>query len=309
MPLTSDGPHEIEKYNTGAILHLTHGMEVRLIHRKSDKRLHSHDSHRPPITEADYQNEVTAYGFPGFFGDANDNWHVEIERGDPSDSVSSTRVRSLRSIVRFRHTLTGCYLFSHKIALPDWGFGQQEVTCNKNPTRPNSLWFIETSTHALLEDNGMSPGLPAERKKNHIHLVNYLRPSFWARFKELQAVMWETNAGLTERHPYDSRPSAWPTLRRGINFWTKDHRQIYLIGNPFVWLASTTSVMVYIGARALLMLRAKRGKRDWNDCESAIQLCFLLSADARFTQQRWYSTTPRPASSSRAGRCTTFPSG
>lgn len=29
-------------------------------------------------------------------------------------------------------------------------------------------------------------------------------------------MMWTTNAGLTDRHPYDSRPLTWPRLRRGI---------------------------------------------------------------------------------------------
>jgi hypothetical protein len=33
---------------------------------------------------------------------------------------------------------------------------------------------------------------------------------------ELQQVMWTTNAGLTDRHTYDSRPDSWPRLRRGI---------------------------------------------------------------------------------------------
>lgn len=47
--------------------------------------------------------------------------------------------------------------------------------------------------------------------------VNYRRPSFLAKFAELQAVMWQTNQGLTDRHAYDSRPSSWPLLLRGIN--------------------------------------------------------------------------------------------
>jgi dolichyl-phosphate-mannose--protein O-mannosyl transferase len=46
--------------------------------------------------------------------------------------------------------------------------------------------------------------------------VNYVVPSFFEKFFELQAVMWRTNAGLTERHAYDSRPQSWPVLRRGI---------------------------------------------------------------------------------------------
>lgn len=54
--------------------------------------------------------------------------------------------------------------------------------------------------------------VPADAKK-----VNYRRPGFLAKFLELQGVMWQTNAGLTDRHAYDSRPHSWPTLRRGIN--------------------------------------------------------------------------------------------
>lgn len=46
--------------------------------------------------------------------------------------------------------------------------------------------------------------------------VNYKLPGFISKFLELQQVMWTTNAGLTDRHMYDSRPDAWPRLRRGI---------------------------------------------------------------------------------------------
>lgn len=46
--------------------------------------------------------------------------------------------------------------------------------------------------------------------------VNYKTPGFLSKFLELQQVMWTTNAGLTDRHAYDSRPSSWPRLLRGI---------------------------------------------------------------------------------------------
>lgn len=271
VPKTTAGPHEVEKYAHRRVTYLTHGMEVRLVHRKSSKRLHSHESNRPPITEADFQNEVTGYGFPGFAGDANDNWRVEIEHGAGGDAPSSSRVRALRTVFRLRHTLTGCYLFSHKIPLPDWGFGQQEVTCNKQPSRPNSLWFVETSTHPRISLQGNKNLATDDEGENDPiavrpgQTVNYLRPGFLSKFWELQKVMWVTNAGLTDRHAYDSRPKTWPTLRRGINFWSKEHRQVYLIGNPFVWWGSTVAIAVFLGARALLMLRQKRGAQDLLD--------------------------------------------
>jgi dolichyl-phosphate-mannose-protein mannosyltransferase len=125
---------------------ITSGMHIRLHHILTEKRLHSHDV-RPPISEVDFQNEVSAYGFSGFMGDANDDWAIEIDEGDKHDRESSKRLRTLRTKFRLRHLLTGCYLFSHKVKLPEWGFEQQEVTCNKNAVRDNSLWYIETNTH------------------------------------------------------------------------------------------------------------------------------------------------------------------
>ncbi|TFK66647.1 glycosyltransferase family 39 protein [Pluteus cervinus] len=231
--------------------YITPGMKVKLVHVSTAKHLHSHD-HRPPISEVDFQNEVSAYGMPGFSGDANDDWVVEVYEGDSRDRESKKRLRTLRTQFRLRHALTGCYLFSHKVKLPDWGFEQQEVTCNKNAVKPNSLWMVETA--------GPHPQLPEDADK-----VNYKLPGFFRKWWELQEVMWNTNKGLTDRHTYDSRPESWPRLRRGINFWVKDHRQIYLLGNPFVWWLSTMAVASYAAIRGFLVLRAKRGYRDFDN--------------------------------------------
>lgn len=48
---------------------LKDGDQIRLEHVSSLKRVHSHDV-RPPISEVDFQNEVSGYGFEGFEGDA-----------------------------------------------------------------------------------------------------------------------------------------------------------------------------------------------------------------------------------------------
>lgn len=111
-------------YMNKPIVHVTDGMVIRLEHVMTQKRLHSHDV-RAPISDADYQNEVSVYGFPGFEGDANDHWKVEIEYGDSSDSMSSKRLKPIRTKFRLRHLYRACYLFSHKVKLPAWGFEQQ----------------------------------------------------------------------------------------------------------------------------------------------------------------------------------------
>jgi dolichyl-phosphate-mannose--protein O-mannosyl transferase len=62
------------------------------MHVLTEKRLHSHDV-RPPVTEVDWQNEVSGYGYPGFEGDANDYFKVEIVKDYSRNGVSQRRLR------------------------------------------------------------------------------------------------------------------------------------------------------------------------------------------------------------------------
>ncbi|CAG8634673.1 1758_t:CDS:10 [Dentiscutata erythropus] len=227
-----------------------HNSIIRLNHIITKRRLHSHNV-RPPVTDADYQNEVSTYGYDGFEGDANDHWRVEITDYDKSDPESRERLRTLHTKFRLYHVITGCYLYSHKVKLPEWGFEQQEVTCVKGGHYPNTIWFIESNSH---------PKLPDDAEK-----VNYRKPGFFKKFLELNKVMWTTNSGLTDSHPYESRPLSWILLSRGINFWSKDNRQIYLLGNPLVWWASTFSILFFITAKLIFLLREKRGYKDHMD--------------------------------------------
>ncbi|KAB5547008.1 glycosyltransferase family 39 protein [Coniochaeta sp. 2T2.1] len=224
------------------------GAVLRLYHMPTHRRLHSHDV-RPPITEADWQNEVSAYGYEGFDGDANDFFRVEIVKKQSRGTVAKERLRTIETKFKLVHVMTGCVLFSHKVKLPDWASEQQEVTCAKGGSLPNSVWYIESNEHPML-------GPDAEK-------VNYVKPGFFGKFWELQKVMWKTNAGLVEPHAWDSRPQSWPILRRGINFWGKDHRQIYLMGNPIVWWSATAAVVIYVLFKGLAVLRWQRSCNDY----------------------------------------------
>ncbi|KAE8342911.1 hypothetical protein BDV24DRAFT_39575 [Aspergillus arachidicola] len=226
------------------------GAIIRLNHLMTQKRVHSHDE-RPPVTEADWQYEVSAYGFEGFAGDANDMFRVEIVKSMSEGEDAKKRLRTIQSKFKLVHVMTGCVLFSHKVKLPDWGWEQQEVTCAKGGTLPNSVWYIESNSH---------PMLPADAEK-----VNYRNPGFLGKFWELQKVMWTTNAGLTESHAWDSRPPSWPTLLRGINFWGADHRQIYLLGNPLIWWSSTLAIGIYVLFKGISILRWQRNCADYRN--------------------------------------------
>lgn len=236
--------------NLSELPYLKDGTTIRLYHQPTHRRLHSHDV-RPPISEAEWQNEVSAYGYEGFDGDANDFFRVEIVKKKSKGAVAKERVRTIETQFRLIHVMTGCALFSHKVKLPDWASEQQEVTCARQGSMPNSLWYVEHNEHPQL-------GEDAEK-------VNYRNPGFFGKFWELHKVMWKTNAGLTDSHAWESRPESWPLLKRGINFWGKNHTQVYLLGNPVVWWASSISIVVWVLFKGVAVLRWQRSCGDYEN--------------------------------------------
>ncbi|KAG0045646.1 hypothetical protein BGZ83_009120 [Gryganskiella cystojenkinii] len=232
-------PEELEYIQSGDF--------VRLIHVQTQKRLHSHDK-KAPVTEDEHHFEVSGYGYKGFEGDANDEWRIEIVDRDGTDPESSTSLQTLRSKFKLVHVNQNCDLFSHKVKLPKWAFEQQEVTCMRSAVVAKTTWMIESNSH---------DGYPMDAP-----MVNYKKPGFLSKFLELNKVMWTTNAGLTDSHPYDSRPFSWPTMRRGISFWGKEQKHVYLIGNWFTWYLSTFSIVLYVVIRGFLFIRDKRGYKD-----------------------------------------------
>ena len=90
---------------------------IRLLHITTNKHLHSHKEKAP--LDNDYQYEVSAYGADGYSGDLNDLWKVEIVK-DLSTEGNLHQWKAINSIVRLKHTVTGCYLFSHRTKLPNW---------------------------------------------------------------------------------------------------------------------------------------------------------------------------------------------
>jgi len=91
--------------------------------------------------------------------------------------------------------------------------------------------------------------------------------SFLAKFIELQLLMISHNSGLTKPHPYSSSPSSWPFMTRGISFWEdKDTlQQIYLLGNPLIWLSVIIGLLLYVALFIVDRLFLHRGINEFGN--------------------------------------------
>jgi dolichyl-phosphate-mannose-protein mannosyltransferase len=93
------------------------------------------------------------------------------------------------------------------------------------------------------------------------------RLNFFEKFFELQKLMFSHNSGLTASHPYASGPLKWPLLNHGISFWENKEglRQIYLLGNPFIWWTCSISVALYACLWIVDRIALRRGIERWDE--------------------------------------------
>ncbi|MCJ1430137.1 Protein O-mannosyltransferase 2 [Sticta canariensis] len=218
---------------------------LRLIHSQTGRNLHSHVV-SAPVTKAD--NEVSSYGNTTV-GDEKDHWTVEVV----SDAASRDRskIRTLTTSLRLKHTALGCYLRAGNVNLPQWGFKQIEVTCVKEnkPRDVYTHWNIESHWNEKLPAG--DPG-------------SYKSP-FFRDFMHLNvAMMTSNNALVPDPDKQDDLASQfwqWPILNVGLRMcsWDDSVVKYYLLGNPLVYWGSTFSLLSFGLIVVWYLLRWQRG--------------------------------------------------
>ncbi|CAJ0825309.1 15447_t:CDS:2 [Entrophospora sp. SA101] len=149
-------------------------------------------------------------------------FQVFIENGD-----ENTFWKTKASYIKLVHWRTKVALWTHDSRLPEWAFNQQEVNGNRIITDDSNIWVADQ----LIGKNvtGLS------ETKEPIDNVPFLK-----KFIELQSLMIKRNSRNTKPHSYQSSPSSWLFLSKGILFWKniEEKQQIYLLGNPISWALS-----------------------------------------------------------------------
>lgn len=230
---------------------LKNGDVLRLVHASTGRNLHSHKV-AAPVTKENY--EVSGYG-NATIGDSNDYWVVEVVddmhlgRAKPGQVV-----RSLTTRMRFRHQNLGCYLRAANAVLPQWGWKQVEVSCDKenNPRDDHTYWNIESHWNDRLPA-GDTQLYKSPFLRDFIHLN--------------VAMMTSNNALIPDADKEDilaSKPYDWPFLWNGLrmNSWADSSTKYYLIGNPVIWWGSSVSIVAFLLTLLYYLARMQRRHAD-----------------------------------------------
>ncbi|KAF8902825.1 dolichyl-phosphate-mannose-protein mannosyltransferase [Gymnopilus junonius] len=232
--------------------YLKHGDTIILRHVPTTRNLHSHTV-LAPVTKLNY--EVSCYGNETI-GDHHDHWRVEVvddvKRGGKGGDVG--RIHSLTTRLRLRHETLGCYLRAANGILPQWGFKQVEVSCDKEDNKgdEHTYWNVESHWNERLP--------PGDTK--------FYRSPFLRDFWHLNvAMMTSNNALIPDPDKEDilaSKPFDWPLLRLGLRMcgWGDTQLKYYLMGTPVVWWGSTLALGAMVLAVGVYWGRWQRKYRD-----------------------------------------------
>lgn len=245
---------------------------VRLTHPSTGRNLHSH-AVLAPISKLNY--EVSGYGNETI-GDRHDIWRVEvvddIHRGKLIPGKDDD-IHSLTTRLRFKHNQLGCYLRAANAVLPQWGFKQIEVSCDKenNVKDAHTYWNVESHWND-------------RRKSFSTFFYSHLADLFWFTvpagemklykspflrdFWHLNvAMMTSNNALVPDPDKADilaSKPLDWPFLHLGLRMcgWGDSQLKYYLIGTPIIWWGGAVSLIVGVVTWGVYMFRWQRKYQD-----------------------------------------------
>ncbi|EMG49268.1 PMT5 Dolichyl-phosphate-mannose--protein mannosyltransferase 5 [Candida maltosa Xu316] len=213
---------------------------IRLYHKSTGHYLHANDI-RPPISEHEYSYEINCNETRGLLGNVDYEFKVRTisKKSHSENDLPLIKLRTTETVFQLLSRGSSCSLMSHEQKLPEWGAFQNEVLCVQEPTIPNTLWYIESNSHPLLD------GQENVEKK-------FPKFTFWNKLFEIHQVMFRLNKSFTNNHPYASNPMLWLFLTKGISFFNnyssklidEDSSVIYYLGNIAIYYSVNLVVLI-----------------------------------------------------------------
>lgn len=131
--------HRIASFNNDSRARVVQDLDrVKLRHRSTGKLLRA-SSAKPPVSEQEYDSEVSCTGDIDYQGDSDETWTINAINGAVKDPIEPSK-----AVVKFTNQGHRCVMISHDIRLPEWAFNQQEVLCLDPATQSRALFQIET---------------------------------------------------------------------------------------------------------------------------------------------------------------------
>lgn len=203
---------------------VTDSTKVKLRHKLTQKLLRASQA-KPPISEQDYDQEVSCTGSAEYDGLADEYWTLYKDTGRLNENIIP-----LQSQIQLYNVGQGCYILSHYLLLPDWGHNDQEVICLASPIVKQSLFTV------YLRDN------VEKVYESHVDKLHLL---FELIIKEFKYNVLIKNYKKVASVNVDD----WPF------YWSSD------VKTNTCWFLSTAAITIFVAIRGSQLLKWN----PWNE--------------------------------------------
>ncbi|KAG7661364.1 PMT4 [[Candida] subhashii] len=164
---------------------------------------------------------------------------LDVPKSSPKKKNQRKLVKTKATNIRILHIDTVVAMWTHNDELlPEWAFGQQEVSGNKKIPDKDNVWVFDTITN-LAPGDARAVYVPKEVKTM----------PFLKKWWELQGLMFYHNNQLSSDHPFASSPDSWPLALSGVSFYndSKEKKQIFFTGNIIGYWLEVCLLAIYVG--------------------------------------------------------------
>ncbi|CAI4058829.1 putative dolichyl-phosphate-mannose--protein mannosyltransferase SKDI_04G5180 [Saccharomyces kudriavzevii IFO 1802] len=121
---------------------------IKLRHKSTGKLLRASTA-KPPISEQDYDLQVSCTKGPEYEGGMDERWDLLLIKAgindNKNDNTDDKYVKPLRSKIQLYNNGQRCGLLGHDLRLPEWGRFEQEVLCMESPVIPRTAFVIDSA--------------------------------------------------------------------------------------------------------------------------------------------------------------------
>lgn len=210
---------------------------VRLKHESTNSSLVIDKDHKPPLSEQEYNFQVTTDHNFGTSDDHTNRYSFLLKMAIDHCKGDDARyaLRALDSVFQIYNEEAGCYLLGTPLVLHE-GFaeGQDEVICIQEPSYEASLWYIDWNDH---------PEYAPNKKR-----VAFDPITFWQKLIEIHLyILNKLYLGNGYTDETVSSVGDLVLLKTGFVHWvdTVSHSVIYLLGNFIIYYMIVSSVGIY----------------------------------------------------------------
>ncbi|CCD24081.1 putative dolichyl-phosphate-mannose--protein mannosyltransferase NDAI_0C04210 [Naumovozyma dairenensis CBS 421] len=239
--------------------------KIRIRNKLTGKLLRS-SSAKAPVSEQEYNSEISCTGDSSYLGDSDETWQVDyfgmklsknIRKKKRRDGFEGALIIPPRiSLLKLDNVGQGCTLLGHDTKLPEWGQFNQEVICIRSPNLERTLFqFIPVEKYnspSSSNDNkqfelvSFLDIVKNSDKKNIIHY--YLRLVSELLEKQYKYNYFVRLEKVKDMNTYDEDADNNHLAPEKWAFHTFSHDEsdnFGLLGN-IIWLSSIVGIITFI---------------------------------------------------------------